>query len=86
MGKSNSNTSGNSNKRKFIEDRNSCNGTEGDKFQKEWKSLKKSADIVKSVDLALEVENIQTFREGTSYNNTEYSKGKEYHEKQVKRI
>ena len=57
---------------KFFEERKSCNGKKGDKFHKEWQTLKKSADVVKRVDLALEVENIQTFGEGTSSNHSKY--------------
>ena len=56
----------------FIEGRKSCNDKKGDKFLKEWQTLKKSADVVKRVDLALEGENIQTLGEGTSFNNSHY--------------
>ena len=57
---------------KSVFKRQTCNGKEGDKFQKEWQTLKKSADFVKRVDLALEGEKIQTLAEGTSFNNSQY--------------
>ena len=87
MGKYNTNTLDNSNsipikstnsvfKRKggknFIEGRKSCNDNKGDRFHKEWQTLKNSADVVKHVDLALEGEKIQTLGEGTSFNNSKY--------------
>ena len=56
----------------FSEERKSCNDKKGDKFHKEWQTLKKSADVVKRVDLALEGENIQTLGEGTSFNHSQY--------------
>ena len=66
--------------------RQPSNGKDGNKFQKAWQNLKKSADVVKRVDLALEVEKIQTLGEGTSFNNSQYRdfyQENEYHGEQV---